>query len=79
MKYHFPLDHFGVIVSPMMQQLMDQSSNKRQRRVAFNSLARMLKTMKQVQADQIILTIGYEVDSAGQLTIAVETAYVIAR
>ena len=70
MRFHsFPLDHFGCVASPLLQGLLNQSSNKRTRKTHFNALVHMAKATKQVPKDQLVVAVGLVCDLGGQLTI----------
>lgn len=59
------LDFFGAAGSPLIQALLDQSSNNRARKVAFNNLVRMAKAAKLVVKDAEISHISFVVDAVG--------------
>lgn len=60
-----PLDYFGVAGNPLIQALLNQSSNNRARKVAFNNLIRLAKACNLVPKDQEIFFVGVEVNKAG--------------
>lgn len=63
----FPLDYFGVVSSPLLQACINQSGDKRKRKVAFNNIERMLKSFALIPKEAKLVTFGLETDLAGQI------------
>lgn len=63
--FQLPLDYFGIAGSMVMKQLQDQSSNKRARKVAFNTLCAMAKGAKVLNATTRVVGICLEVAPDG--------------
>lgn len=72
--YLFPLDHFGVVASPLIVDLVSMTGDKRKRKSALGSLVRMAKATKQIPKDAEVLSAGLSVDTAGQISLALQVA-----
>ena len=66
-KHSFPIDHFGIAASHLIQEVVNQSSDKRKRKSAFNQLVGMAKATKQIPKGTEVQSIGLLTDKAGQL------------
>jgi hypothetical protein len=64
----FPLDHFGVVASPLLQAVINQSGDKRKRKTAFNNIERMLKSFALIPKTSKLKSFGLVTDEAGQIS-----------
>lgn len=71
--YRFPLDHFGIVASPLIQQLVAQTGDKRKRKSAMRALHQMAKSTKQIGTYDRTIGAGLTVDVAGQIWLFLET------
>lgn len=71
--YRFALDHFGIVSSSLIQDLIKQTGDKRTRKIALNTLTRMARATKQIPKDTEVVGGGLWTDSAGQIWLAFET------
>lgn len=62
-----PIDHFGVVGAPLVADLLNQSSNRRKRKVAFNNLIRIARATKQIPKGYLINSAGLMTDTSGGL------------
>lgn len=60
-----PVDYFGVAGNALVQDLLNMSSNKRKRRVAFNNLVRMAKAVRVLAGNSTVQDVGIFVDAGG--------------
>jgi hypothetical protein len=76
--YSFPLDHFGLVASPLIQALVNQAGDKRKRKSALGNLVKMAKVTAQIPKEKEVEYVGLLADKAGQLTLsfAVRTLYI---
>lgn len=65
MRVEYSLDHFGAAGGGILAGLINQSSNQRARRVAFNDLVRIAKAAGSVQRNAIVLEAGLLVNKGG--------------
>lgn len=71
--YNFPIDHFGLVISPVIARLLNQDSNKRLRKSALKSLVQIAKGSRQLPRDVTPQFVGLRVDCAGQLWLSFTT------
>jgi hypothetical protein len=64
------VDYFGVAGNSIVQALLNQSSNNRARKVAFNNLVRLAKASGLIRKDEDIWYVGFEINRAGAPVIA---------
>lgn len=67
--FNFPIDHFGVVMSPQLIAMLKQDSNNRARKVAFNSIVKVAKASKQIPANSKVERIGVSCNAGGQMAI----------
>lgn len=60
-----PLDYFGVAGDTIVRVLLDQSSNKRARKIAFNNMERLAKAAGLVPKDGEQLRFSLTINQAG--------------
>lgn len=68
------LDFFGAAGDPLIQALLNQSSNNRARKTAFNNLVRMAKAAKLVPKNEGVVYIYLGVNQAGTQQLCFLTA-----
>lgn len=66
-NFDFSIDHFGLVASPLVEQLLNQSSNRRSRKSALRNLVNIAKISKQIPREWNILAVGLRVDHGGSL------------
>lgn len=59
------IDHFGIAGDPLVQRLLNQSSDKRARKLAFNNLFRFAKASGLIAREAIPCKVEIAVDKAG--------------
>jgi hypothetical protein len=64
----FPLDHFGIVASPLLQAVINQSGDKRKRKTAFNNIERMLKSFALIPKTSKLKSFGLVTDEAGGIS-----------
>lgn len=61
-----PLDYFGVAGDTIIRVLLDQSSNKRARKIAFNNMERLGKAAGLVPKDGEQIRFALTINQAGE-------------
>lgn len=69
---YFPLDHFGIAGDTILRDMWDQSTNKRNRKVAFNNMVRLMKASKSIARDSTVDGISLLTMPGGSISIMVE-------
>jgi len=72
MRVEYSLDHFGAAGSGIINSLLNQSSNQRARRVAFNDLGRIAKAAGSLPRNAFVVEAGVVVNKGGVLKIFME-------
>jgi len=65
MRKVFPLDHFGVVGSPTIRALLDQSTSIGKRKAAFRTMVKIAKEYKQLPRGAEVYNIGLSVNASG--------------
>lgn len=68
-SFDFPIDHFGVVASPLIQQVIKQDSNRRARKSALHNLGQIAKSTKSIPRNGRVLSCGLRTNSGGELTL----------
>lgn len=66
-SFDFPIDHFGLVASPLIERLLNQSSNRRSRKSALRNLVNIAKISNQIPREWNILAVGLRADYGGSL------------
>lgn len=65
--HKFPLDHFGLVTSPIIEQLLRPVGDKRKRKTAMKALCATAKSFGQIENKSKITYVGLLTDAAGQI------------
>jgi hypothetical protein len=69
MRVEYTLDYFGAAGSGILSNLLNQSSNQRARRVAFNNFERIAKSAGSIPRGARVLEEGLVVNKGGVIKI----------